>query len=78
MYVGTELSDLGGVITPVTVPAGLAARIYLFNVRFWLEMPNLPVDVARLRDLERGLVETSMDDHGRSVSWIVRQLVLTP
>jgi trans-aconitate 2-methyltransferase len=78
MYVGTELSDMGGAITPVTVPAALAARIYLFNVRFWLETPNLPVAVAQLRDLERGLVETSMDDHGTSVSWMVRQLVLTP
>jgi SAM-dependent methyltransferase len=77
MYAGTELSDLGGVITPVTVPAGLAARIYLFNVRFWLETPNLPITVAQLRDLERGLIETSRDDHGESVSWIVRQLVLT-
>jgi hypothetical protein len=78
MYAGAELSGLGGVVTPVTVPGALAARIYLFNVRHWLERPNLPVTAVQLRDLERGLVETSVDDHGTRVSWRVRQLVLTP
>ncbi len=78
MYAGAELSDLGGVVTPVTVPGALAATIYLFNVRHWLETPKLPVTDMQLRDLERGLAETSNEDHGTSVSWNVRQLVLTP
>ena len=77
MYAGAALADLGGVVTPVTVPGALAASIYLFNVRHWLERPNLPVTDERLRDLERGLVATSNSDQGASVSWLVRQLVLT-
>jgi trans-aconitate 2-methyltransferase len=78
MYAGAALSDLGGAVTPVTVPGALAARIYLFNVRHWLDMPLLPVTDVQLRDLERGLVETSNDDYGTTVSWNVRQLVLSP
>jgi len=77
MYAGAALADLGGVVTPVTVPGALAAKIYLFNVRHWLEMPNLPVTDVQLPDLERGLVATLNNDHGATVSWIVRQLVLT-
>jgi SAM-dependent methyltransferase len=77
MYAGAALSDLGGVVAPVTVPGALAARIYLFNVRHWIETQDLPVADVRLRDLERGLVETSDNDHGVSVTWNVRQLVLT-
>jgi len=60
------------------VPGALAARIYLFNVRHWLETPNLPVTEALLRDLEQALVEISNDDSDSHVSWNVRQLVLTP
>jgi trans-aconitate 2-methyltransferase len=78
MYAGAALSDLGGAVTPVTVPGALAARIYLFNVRLWLDTPQLPVTDAQLRDLQQGLVEISNDDHGTSVSWNVRQLVLSP
>ena len=77
MYAGAELSDLGGVVTPLTVPGALAARIYLFNIRHWLETPELPVSDAELRTLERGLRELSDDDRGVRVSWNVRQLVLT-
>lgn len=77
MYAGAALAEFGGVSTPVTVPGALAARIYLFNVRHWLEMPNLPVTDARLRDLEGGLIEVSMNDRGTYVSWIVRQVVVT-
>lgn len=76
MYAGAALADMGGTSTPVTVPGGLAARIYLFNVRHWLEMPDLPVPDAQLRDLEGGLVDLSMDDRGTEVSWMVRQLVV--
>ncbi len=77
MYAGAALADLGGVTTPVTVAGALAARIYLFNVRYWLETPGLVVDEVQLRDLEGGLEEVSVDDHGTYVSWIVRQLVVT-
>jgi SAM-dependent methyltransferase len=76
MYAGAALSELGGVSTLVTVPGSLAARIYLFNVRHWLEMPDLPVNAVELRALEEGLLETSMNDRGDYVSWIVRQLVI--
>ena len=76
MYAGAELNGLGGVVTPVTVPGSLAATIYLFNVRHWMISPGLPVTKAELRDLEHGLLRTSSDDHGDSVSWMVRQLVL--
>ncbi len=76
MYAGAELSHLGGALTPVTVPGALAARIYLFNVRHWLETENLPVTDTQLRDLEKGLEETSVDAQGSCVSWIVRQLVI--
>lgn len=77
MYAGAELSGLGGVVSQVTVPAALAARIYLFNVRHWINSPGLPVTDAELRDLEQGLVRTVDDSHSDSVSWLVRQLVLT-
>jgi SAM-dependent methyltransferase len=78
MYAGAALADLGGVLATVTVPGALAARIYLFNVRHWLQMPDLPVSDVQLRELESGLVEMSGNDDGASVSWMVRQLVLTP
>ena len=77
MYAGAALAHLGGVSTPVTVPGTLAARIYLFNVRHWLETPDLPVSDAQLQDLEGGLVEMSENDRGAHVSWIVRQSVVT-
>lgn len=76
MYAGAALAHLGGASGPVTVPGALAATIYLFNVRHWLKMPDLPVTDAQLRDLEEGLVELSMNDQGTVVSWIVRQLVM--
>ena len=76
MYAGAALAGLGGVSTPVTVPGALAARIYLFNVRHWLKMPDLPVTLRQLQDLEEGLDEMSEDDRGTTVSWMVRQLAL--
>jgi trans-aconitate 2-methyltransferase len=77
MYAGAALAHLGGVCTPVTVPGAVAARIYLFNVRHWLEMPDLPVTAPQLRQLEEGLVELVRDDRGTHVSWMVRQLALS-
>ena len=77
MYAGAELSGFGGVVRSVTVPGPLAARIYLFNVRHWINSPDLPVTDAELRDLEQGLLRTVNDGDSDSVSWLVRQLVLT-
>jgi len=77
MYAGAALADLGGVSTPVTVPGALAATIYLFNVRHWLKASDLPVTDSQLRALEGGLVDLSKNDRGTTVSWMVRQLVLT-
>ena len=76
MYAGAALADLGGASVAVTVSGALAATIYLFNVRLWLEKSDLPVTDVQLRELQRGLVEMSMDDRGTHVSWIVRQLVV--
>ena len=77
MYAGAVLADLGGDAQRVTVPGGLAARIYLFNVRRWRQTPNLPVSEGHLGELEAGLVEMAANDGGTDVSWIVRQLVMT-
>lgn len=76
MYAGAELADLGGVVTPVTVPGAVAAEIYLFNVRHWLHSHGLPITKAELRGLEQNLTRVSGDDHGDTVSWMIRQLVL--
>lgn len=77
MYAGAALAELGGMVQPVTVPGSLAARIYLFNVRHWLHSPGLPVTDAELRDVEQGLLRTVENRDSDSVSWMVRQLVLT-
>ena len=76
MYAGPELARLGGHCTSVTVPAALAATIYLFNVRRWLADPRPPVPQAQLKELEEGLGAIAHDDGPEQVSWIVRQLVL--
>lgn len=76
MYAGADLARLGGRCTDVTVPAALAASIYLFNVRRWLADPSPPVPRDRLVDVEDGLTAIAADDGGATVSWIVRQLVL--
>jgi len=78
MYAGGALSDLGGEVTPVTVSGAVAARIYLFNVRHWMNAPGVPVTDGELQDLEHSLMRMADDDDGGSVSWMVRQLVLTP
>jgi len=55
MCAGAVLARLGGECTPVTVPAATAARIYLFNVRRWIEDPASPTPEERLTELEIGL-----------------------
>jgi trans-aconitate 2-methyltransferase len=76
MYAGAVLAHLGGEVHPVTVPAALAAQIYLFNVRRWRDEPKLPVTDEQLRDLEDGLVGVGEDDHDTTVTWVVRQLCM--
>jgi len=76
MYAGRDLVDFGGSVRPVTVPAAVAARIYLFNVRRWA-VESVPVDGAVLAELDRALTElTAGRGSAGSVSWLVRQVVL--
>jgi trans-aconitate 2-methyltransferase len=74
MYAGAMLSDQGGEAHRVTVPGALAAKIYLFNVRRWRRDPTVPVSEDHLGELEERLVGVVGDDHGTTVSWVVRQL----
>lgn len=76
MYAGAELRSLGGQSARVTVPAAYAAQIYLFNVRRWLADPARRSENAELAELEDGLQRVCEQEDGKSVSWIVRQLVL--
>jgi SAM-dependent methyltransferase len=71
MYAGPVLAPLGGRCLPVTVPAALAARIYLFNVRRWISDPANAT--GHLRPLEASLTAVAANDQGGTVSWIVRQ-----
>jgi trans-aconitate 2-methyltransferase len=76
MYAGPALARLGGRCTAVSVPAALAATIYLLNVRRWLAEPKTRVPQRQLEDLEAGLRMIAHDDGSEKVSWIVRQLVI--
>lgn len=76
MYGGVALSALGGRCTAVTVPAALAARIYLFNVLRWTDDPPTPVPIEELFTLRSGLTKMVDDDRGATVSWIVRQIAV--
>ena len=76
MHAGAELARLGGRCTAVSVPAALAATIYLLNVRRWLAAPKTRVPQRHLTDLEAGLGMIAHDDGSEKVSWIVRQLVI--
>lgn len=78
MYAGALLAELGGRTVPVTVPAALAATIYLVNVRRWLADGSV-ADRQRLLDVEQGLeavTQADDDDDRHTLSWIVRQVVL--
>ena len=77
MYAGRLLESLGGACTRVTVPAAVAARIYLFNVRRWHDDPPAGTSVEALADLETALVAACDRATDDTVSWVVRQLVLT-
>jgi trans-aconitate 2-methyltransferase len=76
MYAGPALARHGGRCTAVSVPAALAATIYLLNVRRWLAEPKPRVPQRQLEDLEAGLGTIARDDGSEMVSWIVRQLVI--
>jgi len=76
MYAGRLLEPLGGTCTPVTAPAALAARIYLFNVRRWFTDPPAGTTAEALAGLEAALIAECERDTDDTVSWIVRQLVL--
>ena len=75
MYAGQALAPLGGRCLAVTVPAALAAAIYLLNVRRWLHEAPAAVSDAELADLETALTATAHADAG-TVSWIVRQIAV--
>jgi hypothetical protein len=76
MYAGAELARLGGSCTRVTVPAAVAATIYLVNVRRWLAESSTHVPVGELEELETALSVIVRDPSPESVSWIVRQVVI--
>jgi trans-aconitate 2-methyltransferase len=76
MYAGALLAPLGGRCIPVTVSASTAARIYLFNVRRWIDDPTVAVPEVRLRQVEQELSALVDVDGGDTVSWIVRQVAL--
>ena len=78
MYAGAALAPLGGRTAAVTVRGGLAATIYLFNVRRWMHDPAVSQSIHSLAELEQGLEQVAHDDRGATLSWIVRQVVLTP
>jgi SAM-dependent methyltransferase len=75
MYAGAALSALGGRHAAVTVPAALAARIYLFNVMRWRQDPTTP-PTDELARLQADLTTIMHDDNGATVSWIVRQIAV--
>ena len=76
MYAGAELKGLGGRTAPVTVPAELAARIYLFNVRRWRDDPAQAERHHSLLELEAELEEIANRGAPGPVTWFVRQIVL--
>jgi hypothetical protein len=77
LYGGAALSDLGGDVVAVTVPAYRAAKIYLFNVARWLQDPNLADLRDQLEDLNSGLGDLiARLEAQTSVSWLVREIVL--
>jgi len=77
MFAGAALAPLGGRCVAVTVPAALAARIYLFNVGRWIADPTRPAPVDRLTALRHALGALAEGDGSATVSWIVRQVAVT-
>jgi SAM-dependent methyltransferase len=77
MYAGPELARLGGRCVAVTVPAAVAAKIYLFNVRRWLAEPTFAGSEDELRALEGDLDALGASASSEPTAWVVRQLVIT-
>jgi hypothetical protein len=75
MYAGRALAEWGGDCVEVRVPAGVAARIYLFNVERWLREQPPAVEQERLEGLRARLREVAGTDRG-TVAWLVRQLAV--
>jgi trans-aconitate 2-methyltransferase len=75
MCAGPLLAPLGGRCVRVEASAALAARIYSFNVRLWLEQADPAVPRDQLLELERGLSAIAAGPGGDGVTWIVRQTV---
>jgi trans-aconitate 2-methyltransferase len=77
MCAGPLLAPLGGECVRVEASAALAARIYSFNVRLWLERADAGPSKERLLRLERGLGEVADAPGSPGVTWIVRQTVVS-
>ena len=81
LYAGEALRTLGGRLERVTVPAEVAARIYLFNVRRWITgSPDGALTdelTALAEELDRLGAATASTTAAR-VTWVVRQVVLRP
>ena len=78
MCAGPLLAHLGGRCAAVVASAALAARIYLFNVRLWLERGDTGASREDLVPLERALADVARTPDHHTVAWIVRQTVLSP
>jgi hypothetical protein len=76
MFAGPLLARFGGRCDRVVAPAALAARIYSFNVRLWLEQGDAGVPADDLARLERALSEMAGTPDDATVAWIVRQTVV--
>jgi trans-aconitate 2-methyltransferase len=77
MCAGPLLAPLGGRCVRVEASAALAARIYSFNVRLWLERAGGGPAKERLLRLQRGLAELAHSSSAAGVTWIVRQTVVS-
>jgi SAM-dependent methyltransferase len=78
MCAGPLLADLGGRCVRVEAGSALAARIYAFNVRLWVDRHEEPAPRDDLVELERELAAMAGAPDGPGVAWIVRQTVVGP
>jgi trans-aconitate 2-methyltransferase len=76
MYAGPLLAAQDGRCVRVTVSATVAARIYWFNVRLWLDHGQVHLPAQDLLALEEDLSQLARRQDPHTVSWIVRQTVV--
>jgi trans-aconitate 2-methyltransferase len=76
MYAGPLLAPAGGRCVPVTVSAAAAARMYMFNVRLWLDKSDRHLPREELLTLKEDLRQLAGRHDPDTVSWIVRQSVI--